>query len=89
MYLRNGLIEIEFFGITGEFPILLENDFMDTLKASIDPGRMKFKLKEVGISKTFVLPGKNIFEYQTSRKVTNLTNIVGPEADVVMIQLAR
>ena len=79
VYLKNGLIEIEFFVINGDVPILLGNDVMEPLKASIDLGQRRLKLKQVGeefeISRTggghFVLPARNIFENKTSFKVTN------------------
>jgi hypothetical protein len=95
VYFRNGMIEIEFFVINGDVPILLGNDVLEPLKASIDLGQRKLKLKQVGeeidITRTdgghFVLPTRNIFENKTSRKVTNPTNIGGSEADAVMTVL--
>ena len=76
------MIELEFFVVIGDFPILLGNDIMELLKASIDLGQNKLKLKQVGeeikIEKTdgghFVLLAKNIFEHKTPKHIDDDTD---------------
>ena len=96
VYLEHSVIELEFFVVNGDIPILLGNDVMEPLKASIDLGQKKLKLKQVGeeikIEKTdgghFVLLAKNFVEHKTPKHSDDDSiNVRGSEADAIMTVL--
>ena len=95
--------EIEFFVVTGNIPILLGNDFMESVEASINIKNKKLELKklkeEIPMLKTpgghFVVPlrkvaiGRDVADDTVDLDIPEETsyNIKGDEAEVVMTVL--
>ena len=89
-------MEVEFFVVNGNIPILLGNDAMEPLDASIDMEKKSLKLKkiqeEIPMIKTtgghFVVPLKNVLDPKsTEPNEASAINIKGEEAEAVMTVL--